>query len=263
MSAEADDQRTSSLPADQRIPSSKAGSCVLGVSTRRSICDRERTVSLRIRPGRCRIVRSVMSSRSAGEPLGETSAERLANMDARLKVLSGPGSGETIPVLHGKLLIGREQDCHLRLESGLVSRHHCVLLLDEYTLRIRDLGSRNGTYVNGQSDQQRPDGVDAWRHRFHRFEQRNDLRDPTRRGADRDAACRTGSEAIGFCVGAGRDRLVRRRHSTVRRARRSCAAPLADTADPNTGRSSSPLRRPLRITCRRREAARRSERTNS
>jgi pSer/pThr/pTyr-binding forkhead associated (FHA) protein len=71
-------------------------------------------------------------------------------MDARLNVLSGPGSGETIPVLHGKLLIGREQDCHLRLESGLVSRHHCVLMLDEYTLRVRDLGSRNGTYVNGR-----------------------------------------------------------------------------------------------------------------
>jgi pSer/pThr/pTyr-binding forkhead associated (FHA) protein len=71
-------------------------------------------------------------------------------MDARLKVLSGPGSGETIPVVHGKLLIGREQDCHLMLESGLVSRHHCVLMLDEYTLRVRDLGSKNGTYVNGR-----------------------------------------------------------------------------------------------------------------
>jgi len=77
------------------------------------------------------------------------STERLANMDARLKVLSGPCSGETIPVLHGKLLIGREPDCQLRLDSGLVSRHHCVLLLDEYTLRIRDLGSTNGTFVNG------------------------------------------------------------------------------------------------------------------
>ena len=30
----------------------------------------------------------------------------------------------------------------------LISRHHCVLLLDEYTLRIRDLGSTNGTFVN-------------------------------------------------------------------------------------------------------------------
>src|SRR5580700_2598078 len=71
-------------------------------------------------------------------------------MDARLRVLSGPHAGETIPIRRGKLLIGREEDCHLRPESEFVSRHHCVLLLDEYTLRIRDLGSKNGTFVNGR-----------------------------------------------------------------------------------------------------------------
>jgi predicted component of type VI protein secretion system len=71
-------------------------------------------------------------------------------MDARLRVLSGPHAGETIAILRGKLLIGREEDCHLRPESEFVSRHHCVLLLDDYTLRIRDLGSKNGTFVNGR-----------------------------------------------------------------------------------------------------------------
>jgi predicted component of type VI protein secretion system len=71
-------------------------------------------------------------------------------MDARLRVLSGPHAGETIPVRRGKLLIGREEDCHLRPESEFVSRHHCVLLVDDYTLRIRDLGSKNGTFVNGR-----------------------------------------------------------------------------------------------------------------
>jgi pSer/pThr/pTyr-binding forkhead associated (FHA) protein len=71
-------------------------------------------------------------------------------MDARLKILFGPLSGQTIPVLAGKLIIGREEDCHLRPPSEFISRHHCVLLLDEYTLRIRDLGSKNGTYVNGR-----------------------------------------------------------------------------------------------------------------
>jgi pSer/pThr/pTyr-binding forkhead associated (FHA) protein len=69
-------------------------------------------------------------------------------MRASLTVLSGPFAGQTIAVAHGKLLIGREVDCHLRPESSLVSRHHCVLLLDDYTLRVRDLGSKNGTFVN-------------------------------------------------------------------------------------------------------------------
>ena len=66
-----------------------------------------------------------------------------------MKVVKGPFSGRTIRVPQGKLLIGREKDCQLRLDGDSVSRHHCVLLLDEYALRIRDLGSKNGTIVNG------------------------------------------------------------------------------------------------------------------
>jgi predicted component of type VI protein secretion system len=71
-------------------------------------------------------------------------------MDARLRILSGPHAGEVIQIQRGKLLIGREEDCQLRPDSEFVSRHHCVLLLDDYTLRIRDLGSKNGTFVNGR-----------------------------------------------------------------------------------------------------------------
>ncbi|HEV3304036.1 MAG TPA: FHA domain-containing protein [Planctomycetaceae bacterium] len=74
----------------------------------------------------------------------------MAKMDARLKILTGPLSGQTVSIPAGKLLIGREDDCHLRSTSEFVSRHHCVLILDEYTLRIRDLGSQNGTFVNGR-----------------------------------------------------------------------------------------------------------------
>jgi pSer/pThr/pTyr-binding forkhead associated (FHA) protein len=71
-------------------------------------------------------------------------------MNARLRVLIGDSTRETIEVSQGKLVVGRETDCHLRRESSFISRHHCVLLLDEYTLRIRDLGSKNGTFVNGR-----------------------------------------------------------------------------------------------------------------
>jgi pSer/pThr/pTyr-binding forkhead associated (FHA) protein len=71
-------------------------------------------------------------------------------MDAKLVVLSGPFCGQTIKVHRGKLLIGREEDCDLRPDSEFVSGYHCVLLLDDYTLRIRDLGSMNGTFVNGR-----------------------------------------------------------------------------------------------------------------
>ena len=71
-------------------------------------------------------------------------------MDARLKVVGGSYSGRTIPIPRGKLVIGREEDCDLRLVSEFVSGYHCVLLLDDYTVRIRDLGSKNGTFLNGR-----------------------------------------------------------------------------------------------------------------
>ena len=71
-------------------------------------------------------------------------------MDAQLRVVGGPCTGKAVRVPRGKLVIGRAEDCDLRVSSEFVSSHHCALLLDDYTLRIRDLGSKNGTFVNGR-----------------------------------------------------------------------------------------------------------------
>lgn len=70
-------------------------------------------------------------------------------VQVELKVLEGRQAGKTIPLHVRQFLIGREQDCHLRPNSDLVSRHHCVFTVDEFAVRLRDLGSTNGTYVNG------------------------------------------------------------------------------------------------------------------
>lgn len=69
---------------------------------------------------------------------------------AELKVISGKQAGSLIPLPAGKFLIGREEDCHLRPNSDTVSRHHCVFTVDDFTVRLRDLGSTNGTMVNGE-----------------------------------------------------------------------------------------------------------------
>ena len=70
-------------------------------------------------------------------------------IDAKLRVVGGPFSGQIVQLPRGKLLIGRADDCDVRPKSEFVSGYHCVFLLDEFTLRIRDLGSKNGTIVNG------------------------------------------------------------------------------------------------------------------
>jgi pSer/pThr/pTyr-binding forkhead associated (FHA) protein len=69
-------------------------------------------------------------------------------LQAKLKVVGGRHHGRVIPLATKKFLIGREQDCHLRPNSELVSRHHCVFTVDDFSVHVRDLGSTNGTFVN-------------------------------------------------------------------------------------------------------------------
>lgn len=71
-------------------------------------------------------------------------------LQAELKVLGGKFQGKSIPLNMKRFLVGREQDCHLRPNSESVSRHHCVFTLDDYGVRLRDLGSTNGTRVNNE-----------------------------------------------------------------------------------------------------------------
>ena len=59
-------------------------------------------------------------------------------------------------------LIGRGPDCAIRVPGdpahGNVSRRHCVLEVDPPHVRVRDLGSLNGTFVNGRKiGQRQPD----------------------------------------------------------------------------------------------------------
>lgn len=72
-------------------------------------------------------------------------------LQADLKILGGKHQGKLISLNTKKFLVGREQDCHLRPNSELVSRHHCVFSIDDFSVRLRDLGSTNGTMVNGEN----------------------------------------------------------------------------------------------------------------
>jgi pSer/pThr/pTyr-binding forkhead associated (FHA) protein len=59
-------------------------------------------------------------------------------------------AGEPITLTRDLTLVGRREDCDLRLEHKSVSKMHCVLVKTDGLLLLRDLGSTNGTRVNGQ-----------------------------------------------------------------------------------------------------------------
>lgn len=73
-------------------------------------------------------------------------------MQVNLKVLAGPYKGRIFTFTqHDSFLIGRTADAHLCLpEDRFFSRHHCLLEINPPHSFIRDLGSTNGTFVNGQ-----------------------------------------------------------------------------------------------------------------
>lgn len=69
---------------------------------------------------------------------------------ADLKVLSGKHHGKVITLNTKKFLVGRGDDCHMRPNNDLISRHHCIFTCDDYSVRLRDLGSTNGTFINDE-----------------------------------------------------------------------------------------------------------------
>lgn len=70
-------------------------------------------------------------------------------MSAKLIVASGKSAGRAISLKNGQLLIGRAEDCDIRPLGEEVSRKHCAVVLAGEQITVQDLGSRNGTYVNG------------------------------------------------------------------------------------------------------------------
>jgi len=71
-------------------------------------------------------------------------------MDFQLVVLRGRSSSKGVKLAEGITTVGRQDDCQLRIASSQVSRKHCQLFEHKGHLLVKDLGSANGTYVNGQ-----------------------------------------------------------------------------------------------------------------
>lgn len=72
-------------------------------------------------------------------------------MQVKLRVVSGPQTGRIFTFdQHETFMIGRSEDSHFCLpQDRFFSRHHCILEMAPPQCFLRDLGSLNGTFVNG------------------------------------------------------------------------------------------------------------------
>ena len=68
----------------------------------------------------------------------------------RMKVVQGKPRGQYLSFPQGEFVFGRGPECHIRPNSELISRQHCLLRVGNGAALLRDLGSTNGTLVNGR-----------------------------------------------------------------------------------------------------------------
>src|SRR5512143_3792453 len=75
---------------------------------------------------------------------------RTSRLAPRLVVENGLSKGDEYIVRKPVILIGRNESCDLIVSDPLVSRRHCQISWDGVYCTVEDLGSTNGTYVNGE-----------------------------------------------------------------------------------------------------------------
>jgi pSer/pThr/pTyr-binding forkhead associated (FHA) protein len=73
-----------------------------------------------------------------------------STMNYVLQVVRGRSATTTLKLTDNVTSLGRHDDCVIRIKSAQVSRRHCELYEVGGQLMLRDLGSSNGTYVNGK-----------------------------------------------------------------------------------------------------------------
>lgn len=83
-------------------------------------------------------------------PAGKRGRRTTRGEPRRVAITSGAQAGEIAELAGGVVMIGRGADCQLLLHDDYVSTRHARVVNNGNGCYVEDLGSTNGTYVNGQ-----------------------------------------------------------------------------------------------------------------
>jgi pSer/pThr/pTyr-binding forkhead associated (FHA) protein len=75
-------------------------------------------------------------------------------MDVNLVMFKENGQRKEFPVKSKSCVVGRREDCDLRIPLPAISRRHCKFIKGDLGLELKDLASSNGTFVNNQRIQE-------------------------------------------------------------------------------------------------------------
>ncbi|MBL8765258.1 MAG: FHA domain-containing protein [Phycisphaerae bacterium] len=76
-------------------------------------------------------------------------------MEVSLVMVKADGSSKEVKLDRPRLIVGRDESASLRIPLAAVSRKHCEIATADDELIVRDLGSSNGTLVNGERIKER------------------------------------------------------------------------------------------------------------
>ncbi|MDR3632749.1 MAG: FHA domain-containing protein [Isosphaeraceae bacterium] len=103
-----------------------------------------------LRPLPLDILSALIQSAESADPLSRASGEEFPPMpDVWLLIQVGRSKGKAVAVVAPRFVIGRDARCQLRPASEAVSRLHACIEQRAGRVVLRDLGSTNGTFLNG------------------------------------------------------------------------------------------------------------------
>jgi predicted component of type VI protein secretion system len=75
---------------------------------------------------------------------------KLKVVQGKLKDQDGESAGLEVTISKSRFVIGTASDCHMRCPSSVISPHHCEITVSDGKVRLRDLDSESGTFLNDE-----------------------------------------------------------------------------------------------------------------